>query len=146
MQTLDAFEERTHVKQLRVVTIVTLLAVMSAATVRADELPLNHDRIRLALRKQAPPLRLPAPRTEIPAVAASRRSRQSAQTGRPSDSVWEGLLIGAAVGGVGGYVWARQICGGTDDTECFVISAPVGILGGVGIGALVGAVADRLHK
>lgn len=68
------------------------------------------------------------------------------QGAAPSDSVWEGLLIGAGIGAVGGYIWAREICGGTDDTECFLISAPVGILGGVGIGALVGAVADKLHK
>jgi hypothetical protein len=145
------------VKHLRLVTRVTLVAVMVSATVRADELPLNHERIRLALgrlaqgklalRKQAPALRLPATQTGIPpiAITASRRGRQSAQTGRPADSVWEGLLIGAAVGGVGGYVWARQICG-TDDTECLAISAPVGILGGAGIGALVGAVADKLHR
>ena len=54
-------------------------------------------------------------------------------------------MIGAAIGGVGGYIWARSLCG-SDDTECFVITGPVGILGGVGIGALVGAVTDKLHK
>jgi hypothetical protein len=70
--------------------------------------------------------------------------RQSAPSER-RDSVWNGALIGAAIGGAGGYLWARNICGGTDDTECFVISAPVGILGGIGIGAAAGAIADALH-
>jgi hypothetical protein len=79
-------------------------------------------------------------------VEARRASRQAGQPAERSDSIWEGLLIGAAAGGVGGYIWARQICGGTDDTECFLISAPVGIAGGVGIGALAGAVIDKLHK
>ena len=61
------------------------------------------------------------------------------------DSVWNGLLIGAGIGTGGGYLWARDICGASD-TECFAIAAPVGILGGAGIGAAVGALLDALHK
>ena len=60
------------------------------------------------------------------------------------DSVWNGLFIGAGVGAVGGAVWGRQTCG-ANDSECFAIAGPVGILSGAGIGAAVGAIADALH-
>jgi hypothetical protein len=36
-------------------------------------------------------------------------------------------------------------CGG-DDAECFAIAGPVGVLGGAGIGAAVGAFVDALHR
>ena len=128
-------------QHLRIVIVVRFAA---AATARAAE-PLRTPgafgaRSRNRRRFSCWPRATPAGRSR------PRASREAAQAGPRSDSIWEGLLIGAAAGGVGGYVWARQICGGTDDTECFVISAPVGIAGGAGIGAVVGAVVDKLHK
>jgi hypothetical protein len=100
----------------------------------------DYARLRRALQREKPALVIPV---MAPALRANAQDQPPSQP--RSDSVWEGLLIGAAIGGAGGYVWARNICG-SDDTECFVITAPVGILGGAGIGALVGAVADKLHK
>jgi hypothetical protein len=76
-------------------------------------------------------------------TASTLFRRQS--TTKQADSVWNGALIGAGVGAVGGFIWARRICGGNDQ-ECFVISAPVGVLGGAGIGAAIGAIVDALHK
>ena len=121
--------------------IAAVMLVVGSASLAAEGSVPDHDRIRRALRVR-PSIVVPVPAV---ALAPAARKPQAGQASS-SDSIWEGLLIGAAIGGAGGYVWARQICGGTDDTECFLISAPVGILGGAGIGALVGAVADKLHK
>jgi hypothetical protein len=74
---------------------------------------------------------------------ASSVRRQDGRARR--DSVWNGLLMGAAIGGGGGYLWAREICG-SNDTECFTITAPVGVLCGAGIGAAVGAIAAALTR
>jgi hypothetical protein len=82
---------------------------------------------------------LPQPGS-LPALA---KAQGRASSGR-RDSVWNGTLIGAAAGAAGGAVWGRQTCGG-NDSECFAIAGPVGILGGIGIGAAVGAIADALH-
>ena len=79
-------------------------------------------------------------RESLPALL---RAQDRAPGGR-RDSVWNGALIGAGIGGVGGAVWGRQTCG-SNDSECFAIAGPVGILGGIGIGAAVGAIADALH-
>ena len=121
-----------------------VVVLATAAPVRAADDAHSLERIRRALQKPAPVLT----RASIASAGKvdTRAMPRAPQAARSSDPVWEGLLIGAAIGGVGGYIWARQICGGTDDTECFLISAPVGIAGGVGIGALVGAIADRFHK
>ena len=121
--------------------ILAIVSLLGSAPIHAEELKPDYARMRRALERDRPALIIPSAAPELRA-----RVRQGQPDPRPRpDSVWEGLLIGAAVGGVGGYVWARNICG-SNDTECFVITAPVGILGGAGIGALVGAVADKLHK
>jgi hypothetical protein len=86
------------------------------------------------------PLVLPDARS-LPPLAASRQDTSKVRR----DSVWNGALIGAGIGGGGGYIWARNLCG-THDDECFAIAGPAGILTGIGIGAAVGAVADALHK
>ena len=70
-------------------------------------------------------------------------ARQSAQIKVPRDSIWNGLLIGAGAGAAGGYIWARHLCG-TNDSECFTISATAGVLGGAAIGAAIGAILDAL--
>src|SRR5262245_11204374 len=80
------------------------------------------------------PQREPLPALEIRDRAAGGRR----------DSVWNGLLIGAGVGAAGGAIWGRNICG-SNDSECLAIAGPVGILGGAGIGAVIGAIADALH-
>jgi hypothetical protein len=77
------------------------------------------------------------------ATTETRLARQNAQIKVQRDSVWNGLLIGAGVGAAGGYVWARHLCG-SNDRECFTISAPVGVLGGAAIGAAIGAILDAL--
>ena len=90
-----------------------------------------------------------------PAIARVPSEPVTATTGAPArgrsqrindrDSVWNGLLVGAAIGAAGGYLWARNICG-SNDAECFAIAGPVGVLTGAGIGAAVGAIADALHR
>jgi hypothetical protein len=129
-------------RRVKHLSLLTAVSIAASVPVRAGEASDNLERLRRALEKPAPVLSLPA---DTP-VSKPRLTRQVPQSRPRSDSIWEGLLIGAAIGGAGGYIWARQICGGTDDTECFLISAPVGIAGGIGIRALVGAVVDKLHK
>jgi hypothetical protein len=131
------------------VVVTCMVALVAASPGFADELPVDRERIGRALQGDRPALVLPA---FTPDVAAGPRDPRVPERGRQasspvsrSDSVWEGTLIGAAIGGAGGFVWARQICG-ADDSECVAIAGPVGILGGAGIGALVGAIADKLHK
>jgi hypothetical protein len=77
----------------------------------------------------------------LPALANAQQNG----TRERRDSLWNGAVIGGGVGAGGGYLWARNMCG-TNDSECFAIAGPVGILGGIGIGLAVGAVADALHK
>ena len=64
--------------------------------------------------------------------------------GARRDPVWNGTFIGAGVGAAGGAVWGMNTCG-ANDSECFAIAGPVGIVVGAGIGAAVGAIADALH-
>jgi hypothetical protein len=82
---------------------------------------------------------LPQPGSLPPLSRAQERG-----SGKPRDSIWNGTLIGAGAGAVGGFLWSRGICG-WDDDECAVYSGLVGIPVGTGIGAAVGAIADALH-
>jgi hypothetical protein len=84
-------------------------------------------------------LKLPQPGS-LPPLAV----RQPAVSDRRRDSVWNGTLIGAGVGAAGGAVWGLKTCG-SNDNECFAIAGPVGVIGGAGIGAAIGAIADALH-
>jgi hypothetical protein len=59
--------------------------------------------------------------------------------------LWNGTLIGAGIGAGSGYLWAHNVCG-TNDSECFAIVAPVGLIGGAAIGAAVGAIVDALTR
>ena len=77
-------------------------------------------------------------------AAARARSTNGSRANR-RDSLWNGLLIGGAIGAGGGYLWASSLCG-ANDAECFAVAGPVGILSGAGIGAAVGAVLDALTK
>jgi hypothetical protein len=76
-------------------------------------------------------------------LPAFLKAPQRTSSGR-RDSVWNGLLIGGSIGAAGGAVWGMKTCG-PNDSECFAIAGPVGILVGTGIGAAVGAIADALH-
>jgi hypothetical protein len=97
----------------------------------------DHERIRRGLQRTAPL----AAAVQADALPAMRLDQ--AQDPR-RDSVVNGALIGAAIGAGGGYVWARDLCG--KDMECFAIAGPVGMLGGAGIGAAVGAVLDYFNR
>ena len=72
------------------------------------------------------------------------KAREPAAPVRPRDSVWNGTFLGAGVGAAGGAVWGLKTCG-SHDSECFAIAGPVGVIGGAGIGAAIGAIADALH-
>jgi hypothetical protein len=128
-------------KWLAAVVAAVVLGLPAAA--QADERAPNYDRIRRALQRSVAAPVLSVTNRSIADMAPVRQQR--AQVSRPRDSVWNGALIGAGIGGVGGYIWARNICG-SNDPECFAIAAPVGVLVGAGIGAVVGAVADALNK
>jgi hypothetical protein len=112
----------------------------SAAT--AEESRPDYRRIRAALERPASPGRFAVHRGSVLPLTTSKSQPAG---GGQRDSVWNGLLIGAGIGGVGGYVWARNICG-SNDSECFAIAAPVGVLAGAGIGAAIGAIADALTR
>ena len=133
-----------------VAVVVAVLVFSSSAFAHQDEgtatVPQpNYARMRQALQRSATPPVLRLESVTSDATALGRNARQRDASSDRRDSVWNGALIGAAIGGVGGYIWAQDICGG-DDSECFAISGPVGILGGAGIGLVVGAVDDALHK
>lgn len=123
-------------------TFTVLLYLASAPAAAASEPATRYPGIRSALVRPLTAPRFTASRVPTPSVQRARL--QGAGSGQ-RDSIWNGLLIGAGIGGVGGHVWARNICG-SNDSECFYIAAPVGVLAGAGIGAAIGAVADALHK
>jgi hypothetical protein len=116
------------------VLLLALLTRNAAAQLPPEAAP--------AASRKAPHARLVLP--EARSLPALTRVQQGAPD-RRRDSVWNGVLIGAGIGAGGGFIWARNICGTTDD-ECFAIAGPAGILSGIGIGAAIGAVADALHK
>jgi hypothetical protein len=113
---------------------VCLLPACTGAT--DPSVPRDHERIRRGLQRAAP-LTVALRADDRPFVTVER-----AQGRR--DSVMNGVLIGTAVGAGGGYVWARNLCG--EDAECLAIAGPVGVLGGAGIGAAVGAVLDYFNR
>jgi hypothetical protein len=114
-------------------TAVLLAALLGFPTPSsAEEYAPDLSRIRAGFRAKGP-------------IAASVRRATSVASARPPqrgnrDSVWNGILIGAGIGAVGGYIWARHECG--NDGECAAITNPVGILAGAGIGAAIGAILD----
>jgi hypothetical protein len=62
------------------------------------------------------------------------------------DSLWNGILIGAAVGAVVGMFIAPQAYCGAHDTECATIVRVALGLPAIGAGIGVGALVDGLHK
>lgn len=63
---------------------------------------------------------------------------------RLADRLWNGLLIGAAVGFAATEVWRHNVCGPRDnDSECTAIATSVGWVSFVPAGALAGALIDK---
>jgi hypothetical protein len=127
-------------KWLAAVVAVWIAGFPAAAL--AQEWTPDYSRIRRGLQRS-----VPAPRLGRAYTFAARAAATHAQATRTKqrDSVWNGVLIGAAIGGVGGYIWGRNQCGSNDE-ECLAITTPVGTLAGAGIGAAVGALLDALNK
>ena len=121
---------------MRAVAITVLFLVLGAPAAQADEPKADYAKLARALQTK------PALSLAANAPAGARVTRQDAPA---RDSVWNGTLIGAGIGAGSGYLWAHAQCG-TNDSECFAIAGTVGIIGGAAIGAVVGAVADALHK
>ena len=116
---------------------------MAASAAGASHAGPDYGRVRAALERRAAPSRLAVSVASVSAIHAAR-SQAVIKSGQ-RDSVWDGLLIGAGIGAASGYVWARNICG-PNDPECLAIAGTVGVLGGTGIGAAIGAIVDALHK
>ena len=122
------------------VLALALLTDGASAQVRGDAVTTSGTAARDRREGTRGSLVLPDARS-LPPLAAARQNAPKERR----DSVWNGVLIGAGIGGGGGYIWARNICGSNDD-ECFAIAGPAGMITGIGIGAAIGAVADLLHK
>lgn len=116
-----------------------LITVMCCAAGPVQPLASPPDRVSMAIARPPSAFHeaIAHAKTEVPLA------HQSAQIKVQRDSVWNGLLIGAGVGAASGYVWARHLCG-SNDPECFTISATAGVLGGAAIGAAIGAILDAL--
>ena len=122
--------------------LMTVALLLTFATaIHADTYEPDPARIRAALQR---PLQSRVFEPKTPGSLMSAR-RQATSTKPRRDSIWNGLLIGAAAGVGGGYLWARDLCG-PNDSECFYYAGPAGVLGGAGIGAVIGAVIDALHR
>jgi hypothetical protein len=119
-----------------------LVCLVSPAVAAAKDEP-DYRRIRSALEQPVRPTRFAVSKASVSAIRDAR-SQAVIKSGR-RDSVWDGLLIGGGIGAAGGYLWARHICG-SNDPECFAIAGTVGVLGGFGIGAAIGAIIDALHN
>jgi hypothetical protein len=121
----------------------TLLVCLVSPGVAAAKDEPDYRRIRAALEQPVRPARFAVSKASV-SVIRPARSQAVIQSGR-RDSVWDGLFIGAAIGAAGGYVWARHGCG-SNNPECLAIAGTVGVLGGFGIGAAIGAIVDALHN
>ena len=121
----------------------TVLVCLISPAVAAGKDEPDYRRIRSALEQPVRPARFAVSKASVSAIRPAR-SQAVIKSGR-RDSVWDGLLIGGGIGAAGGYLWARHLCG-PNDPECFAIAGTVGVLGGVGIGATIGAIVDALHN
>ena len=79
-------------------------------------------------------------------MALALPSHAGAQTVvKKKDPLWNGILIGAAVGAVAGFAVAPRAFCDLPDPECAAIVKAVIGLPAIGIGIGVGALADSLH-
>ena len=79
------------------------------------------------------------------ALASAPVAPANAAPSPQGDPLWNGILIGAAVGAAGGLVATRASCG-PNDHECDVNAGIVLVPAGVAAGALLGALVDHLHR
>ena len=137
---------------MRYTTAALLLLCWSVPlpTAAADGYQPDINRVRAALAESRPLTQAPdaaiLPKASMEPSAVSRMPaglRQRPAVGGKRDSVWNGILLGAAAGGGGGYLWASAQCD-SNDSECSAIATPIGILGGAAIGALVGGIVDAV--
>jgi hypothetical protein len=89
----------------------------------------------------APSRLVPLVRRAIEAAPAPPRARGSVTAGAPRrDSIWNGGLIGAAIGGVGGSALIVASRGGSDDIPRAMLNVCLPpALGGFAVGAIVDA-------
>lgn len=127
---------------MRIVSALMLIALLAAPLAAAtDEYVPRYDRIRSALQEE--PALVKIDKIDETRGARLDRARKQPQgiVKKDRDSVWNGVLIGLGAGAGGGYLWGRSQCG-SNDSECFAIAGPVGVIGGAAIGALVGGLLD----
>jgi hypothetical protein len=140
--------------------LLTAIVLSSAAGVHAQEYTPAYDRIRAGLHRDGALMRV-VRETEVPPAGwpermSTLRAAPSSPLGVASSSVqrfttkrrgsfWMPVLVGAGVGGLAGGVWGRSQCD-LPDPECTAIAVPVGVLGGAGIGAAVGAVVHAIRR
>jgi len=132
--------------------LLLLCCSVSQPAAAADGYQPDINRVRAALTQTRPVTRAVTSDTPTLSNAAvvpyapsltSRRLPPPASTNGNRDSIWNGVLIGAAAGAGGGYLWGAGQCS-SNDRECFAIAGPVGVLGGAAIGALVGGIVDAM--
>ena len=126
-------------KRFNAICLMTGLILASSQPARAEAYSPDLGRIRAGLRRAAD-----HPIHRVPATPLRLAARPQTAPTKPRDSIWNGLLIGAAIGAGGGYLWGRNLCG--SDGECFAIAGPAGVLAGAGIGAAVGGILDAFSR
>ena len=121
--------------------IATAILLTSAAGAHAQEYTPAYDRIRTGVRRDAA-----VSRFVVKPVAIRPVSRRQGAQRKPHASLWRGAAVGGTTGALlGGLVWGPSQCG-NNDSECEAITVPVGLLGGGGIGAAVGVIAQALAR
>ena len=80
----------------------------------------------------------------VPANAGAQQITQSPPEQR--DGLWNGVLIGAAVGAVIGMAVAPPAFCGRNDSECATIVRVAIGLPSIGAGIAVGVIVDALHQ
>jgi hypothetical protein len=78
--------------------------------------------------------------------AATPAAAQSSSSAPRSDSLWNGLLIGAVAGGLGGFVFAPHMLCGSNDTECStIVKVAIGLPAFAG-GIITGGLIDKFNN
>lgn len=121
-------------------TIIAILVMgLLAPPVAAQSYRPDLERIRRGVQVQPQVSSSPPSRSELRAV-----KQPTGRVVKEKDSVWNGALIGAGLGAGSGYLWARSQC--PNDTECFAIASPIGIVVGGGLGLLAGVLVDAMTR
>jgi hypothetical protein len=84
--------------------------------------------------------------TALLVFAATPVDAQSSSSAPRSDSLWNGLLIGAVAGGLGGFVFAPRMICGSNDTECStIVKVAIGLPAFAG-GIVTGGLIDKFNN